>query len=491
MKINSNFALKYTNKPQQILQSKQVAKPCVSQQNPISGYVKPCYLASKFNINFASNDIEKFNFEKSSKVLEENIAKKLNPEDYGIDDMKSALKITDDVTLIGISLAPDNINNFSYTGVSLNRVLAYMKSKNQLRLEQLPPRESSKEAFFVDELAVSYLENLQNRDKSSVARLVETFEKDKIRFYSFNVDKSTLEDLKHRLENIFQSEIEIKEINSHPRSEYKYPHTDSIMHILRTMAKEKNLSPEQEEKFYETALKYLDKTLCCYSYQSLAKKCTEAYKKIEQYASLRGKTMDDVYYYIPNPNKSYEVINYLYAVENGIDVNKFIFNRSIGGSRDREKIYVILDDCSLSGGSMMNAINVFDNSAFNRSAGIDLVFCPILTTQKGKEKAKEVAATRCLTYIPVDECKTYNKTESIEQLLKDGFTTEEIDILFKKINTGYADEFASIVFPYMIPDNSSEIVAKLGSHFLADNNNSANKAALFQIGKKSESECFN
>ena len=191
--------------------------------------------------------------------------------------------------------------------------------------------------------------------------------------------------------------------------------------------------------------------------------------------------MDDVYYFIPNQNKSHEVINYLYATENNINSDKFIFNKTELAKADKSKIYVILDDCALSGSSMVEDFQIFNIVMSGKNSDVDLMFCSVLTTEHAKELGQKLASKSLFTYIPMDVCKTYDVSKNNDAMLNDGFSEEEIAVLKKTVKTGFTDKFASIIFPYMIPDNSSELVGYLGSEFLIDDNFAANKATLYQI----------
>lgn len=479
MKVNSLSPLKYQNFHSNLKTKKPISGFNSSVATNPTYQIKANQLSSRFNINFSS--LGDFDFKASSKKLEDKINFKLNPANYSPSEMKSALRTNSDIQLLNLMMKADGITDICQTGVSLNRVLMYLKTKSQIALKTAFSRDEKLSALFVDKMAVDYLEHLFEKDSIAKRNLLADFNNGQIKFYSLNTEPAELETLQTRLEKIFQSEIDIKQINNFPKKETKYPDCNDIMDILFAMAKEAKLNDKEEEIFYKAALKYLDKTLSCYSYQSLAKKMKEAYSKIEQCVISRGKTMDDVYYFIPNQNKSHEVINYLYATENNINSDKFIFNKTELAKADKSKIYVILDDCALSGSSMAEDVQIFNFVMNRKSSDVDLMFCSVLTTKHAKESAQKLASKSLFTYIPMDVCKTYDVSENNDAMLNDGFSEEEIAVLKKTVKTGFTDKFASIIFPYMIPDNSSELVGYLGSKFLIDDNYTANKAVLFQL----------
>ena len=473
--LNPNF---------KIYKTKQIAKThnsltTFAATNPIAK-LKPYHLSSKYNINFAGlNNEEPFDFDKAAQELENNIETKLNPPDFDITEIKSAIKSSADIKLINSILKEDGITDFSKSGVSLNRTLGYLKRKGQIIF---PKKVLPKEAFFVEDLSVGYLERYKAIDEFLIKEHTDKVSGGRTKFYAYNVEPQKLAELQKRLEKALHHKIDIKEIAGEAQKETLYPKAQDIKNILNDMAIE--VPEDKQEEFKRIALKYLDSTLACYSYQTLARQLKQAYRQIEKYALFQNKTMDDVLYYIPESSKSYEVINYLYAAENDIDPKKFVYNRRIGGSRDKNSIFVILDDCALSGDSMTKAANLFGTSSYFRNFDFDLVFCPIISTDEAAMKAKNLSKLRLFHFLPIDTCRIYDIHENENGLLKDGFSLDEINILIDNVPRGYGDQFASIVFPYMIPDNSSELVGLLGGKFLIfDDAISANKAMGVQIAK--------
>ena len=107
---------------------------------------------------------------------------------------------------------------------------------------------------------------------------------------------------------------------------------------------------------------------------------------------------------------------------------------------DKSKIYVILDDCALSGLSMAEDVQIFNIVMNGKSSDVDFVFCSVLKTKLAKELAQKLASKSHFAYIPMDVCKTYNISENNDAMLNDGFSEEEIAVLKKTVKTGFADD---------------------------------------------------
>ena len=107
---------------------------------------------------------------------------------------------------------------------------------------------------------------------------------------------------------------------------------------------------------------------------------------------------------------------------------------------DKNKIYVILDDCALSGSSMAEDVQIFNIVMNGKSSDVDFVFCSVLITKHAKELAQKLASKGLFTYIPMDVCKTCNVSENNDAMLNDGFSEEKIAVLKKTVKTGFADD---------------------------------------------------
>ena len=83
-------------------------------------------------------------------------------------------------------------------------------------------------------------------------------------------------------------------------------------------------------------------------------------KNIEKFAKSKGKTMDDVLYLIPQPEKSYDFVNYQYQLVNNVPQKQFVNCTDINwypkSKENQNKIFAIIDDCSLSGSSLVSAM---------------------------------------------------------------------------------------------------------------------------------------
>ena len=204
MKVNSLSPLKYQNFHSNLKTKKPISGFNSSVATNPTYQIKANQLSSRFNINFSS--LKGFDF--SSKELENKINSKLNPIDYSPSVMKSALRTNSDIQLLNLMMKADGITDICQTGVSLNRVLMYLKTKSQIGLKTAFSRDEKLSALFVDKMAVDYLEHLFKKDSIAKRNLLADFNNGQIKFYSLNTEPAELETLQTRLEKIFQSEIE-------------------------------------------------------------------------------------------------------------------------------------------------------------------------------------------------------------------------------------------------------------------------------------------
>lgn len=211
-------------------------------------------------------------------------------------------------------------------------------------------------------------------------------------------------------------------------------------------------------------VKYLENKLDVYSPERLSKIIKNMYSKIETVVQAQNKTMDDVIYIIPDAQKSYDLINYQYQLINNIPANKFI---TLHKSRDTQKldftdkVIVILDDCSLSGSSFLEGENfIYTKCAIeNKDNNTNIIFAPLIVSQQAQNRIlnniyKTKRNNKDFLISGNNEDKNWNKN------FKDKMQQKLVENALGDM--GWTSGAHCIIFPYMCPDNNSELAANIG-----------------------------
>lgn len=472
--INPIQTKPFANKPNVAVKTLHAAQNNVGLLIP-----KVVNLSSKYNINFKghnSADLETF-----SADFEKKIEKMVTPNDISINEI---IPNSEDIDTINQIFNKDNIGNVYYTGVSLNGMLHYLSKKGQIQLE------GDKTAFVLDDMSIEFLK------KTNIEEFLKDFKDKNIQLYYLGKDDEQFEKLSSQFKNITgikNPEIKIIEKQTNPKN-INYPNKDEIKNILKALAETKFDDKQSQDKFIDIACKYLDENFIAFSYQTLSEKLKEHYDSIEKYVQSTGKTMDDVIYMLPTSGKSYDLINYLYAKINNIPQEQFMSLHDARDNYSDNKIYVVLDDICASGASAAETIAIFSHA--NTDSRIKLVLAPVIKANSAEDRIDRETDGRkkymdiiCIQSLNYHDLEAIGLLESWEKRFKiktsealndylNNFKTlnkEEIDFLMKNTTGGCGNMHALCCFPYMIPDNSSEINTLLGSYFLNKNNIQANK----------------
>lgn len=436
-------------------------------------------LSSKYNINFKghnSTDLETF-----SADFEKKIEKMVTPDNISINEIIPNNK---DIDTINQIFNKDNMGNVYYTEVSLNSMLHYLSIKKQIQLE------GDKTAFMLDDMSIDFLK------KTDIKEFLKEFKDKNIQLYYLGKDDEQFEKLSNQFKDITgmkNPEITIIEKQTNPKN-INYPNKDKIQNAIKALAKYKFNDKPNQDKYIDIVCKYLDKNFVAFSYQTLSEKLKEHYDSISKYVQSTGKTMEDVVYMLPTTGKSYDLINYLYAKTNNISQKQFTSLHNARDNYSEDKIYVVLDDICAGGSSATEIIAMFSHA--NTEARINLVLAPIIKADSAEEKIgretdnrKEYMDIKCIPSLDyydlgtIDLLENWAKRFKIDtsEILNDylrnfkSLDKEEIDFLMKNTTGGCGNMHALCCFPYMIPDNSSEINTLLGSYFLNKNTIQANK----------------
>lgn len=167
-------------------------------------------------------------------------------------------------------------------------------------------------------------------------------------------------------------------------------------------------------------------------------------KKINDYAQKQNR---EVVYLIPNKDiKSTDYLNYSYRKINNIDSSKFVhidelnvYNKFNPERNEDNTLYVILDDCALSGNSMNSIIN-YDFMGTNDKTPV--LFANLKCSDEALNNFMNASSHPAkVMYIDRIHSK-YIGSDTLEDIIGEA---------------AYQEEAYAVVFPYMAPDNNCEL----------------------------------
>jgi len=498
------FNINYKNKQN----THEVSKLSLNQYNnydDLKYYTKPILFKSTNiqNLNklpFRDSSLQMFNniyqnyktslMETSIEDIEnivDNIEKNTNqPRKKILETMQQATQFANmrSLNIIANTLNHDNcyISQTRTNNIGLNSTLNYFFNQKQLNSVK-----GECEAIFLDNNQLEHLEELQKNNPKKIEEIVNNKNlkffilsgfNDGINFLNRNeslqdttiklLNKTNIdtESIK-RANSLGIQPITIKNINE-PTIENIYKQlrpeqmTNKELEVLINATSTTLFSfKESQEKAKNSLVKYLDKKLDVYTPERLAQISKEIYTEINKIITSQGNSMDDVYYYTHNMQKSYAPINYQFQVVNNINKNKFINNLldidNTSINLDK-KTLVILDDCSNTGDSLKKIEEKAYQYSKKHNKDFNIIFAPYILTEKAKTE---------LNY----HIETHGRTtkDKIIDLKKDQknniFNSIDCDesILCKALGEcGYDNGYECTVLPYMSPDNNSEFAATIG-----------------------------
>lgn len=447
---------------------------------------KAKFLASKYDIHFGSspNDVDLDNF---STQFENKIKNMIFP---AADSLNSAIIDSGDIEQISKIFENDKIGNIYYSGISLNSCLKYLLRKKQIKTN------GPNTAFMIDNLSIDFLKNNDNGD------FIKHLNSGKLKLYCFTPSNKEAQNLIKQFKDATGIETDItvikKQINT---KQTNYPDAKKIKIILQKWAQSKFPDNNQmQKKLLNIACKYLYENFTAFSYSTLCEKLKEQHNLIKQHVESENLNTDDIVYIIPQHGKSYDIINYLYAIENNIPQNKFMSFEDAEKTCPDNKIYVILDDIRASNNTLNSNILGFTKL---HTKNTKLILSPIISTDTASffaqyyiQDSKNYYGAD-IEYLPVtyshdvglvNKDAKYYTDQELEELERaktnclnahKNLTREELDFFIKNAKGGFNEGYALITFPYMIPDNSCELNALIGSYFLNNDNSEANKGVSY------------
>lgn len=221
--------------------------------------------------------------------------------------------------------------------------------------------------------------------------------------------------------------------------------------------------PNKQVECVDGLTQYLDNTLEVYTPERISKDLKTLHSKINKQVKSIDKTEDDIIYIIPEAGKSYDLINYQYQKINNIPKDKFITlkdENSLKKINTDNKVLVILDDCSLSGSSLLEDENFnYYTSASNakRNNG-NIIFAPIYVSDKAEERINNAIRIRKRT-----NQDFIIKTNKNEKNWNEGLKDDAQEKMLNKAlgENSWKDSKYCIIFPYMSPDNNSEFASNI------------------------------
>lgn len=272
-----------------------------------------------------------------------------------------------------------------------------------------------------------------------------------------------------RNENIRRASVQTILDNVNP----KVPTKEEIKAIIEVIAelksncKKSGYNEEECNKFKENLAVYLDSYFTPYSPEKLNTVLKDKYKAIQRQVERLGKTMDDVYYFIPTSYKSFSLVTYQYAKVNNIPFDKIVQYSAEEPFDLDGKVGVILDDNLCSGDSLVRQEFSYIQGLRRRIFPDDfnLIFSPIIAVGHGKKMIKNVIKD----YHREDKDFVMpSKTIEFQKTMNDHLDNETFRKYLKPLlgSWGYGFNNSSIMFPFNIPDNNSDLASLFSSFFI-------------------------
>lgn len=222
-------------------------------------------------------------------------------------------------------------------------------------------------------------------------------------------------------------------------------------------------------------LNYIDLNLNVYSPKSLSQKLQTLHKKITEEVKSKGRSEKNIYYTVLNPNKSFGLITYQYQKANNIPDDKIIYWKGDFCTPNTDlklpngSTIVILDDCFISGNSVMFEMFNYQEEANNLNRlknNTNLLFASVLCTNTAKNRIKkniEYAKRNNQDNVISVDTQNINWTDNLQSAYTSKFLK-----LIRKDSRVLAT--TAVVFPYMGSDTNAPGLRNLFSKFVPTEN---------------------
>jgi len=403
--------------------------------------------------------------------------------------INSVIKIGKELEKYNIGLIASFVNemdiNVQYDNTSnwgLNNTLNYLIKKKKFgKLFDT----SKQNAIFLDNNKLAQYEILKKKDPEQLEKIVNSKNNHFFILSGFNEGINFLNISQETLENKTREALALDDINRVTKDRAKALGINPIVIENKKGDVYEQLKPEQISKeemlavidanlitlhnnpnarvdLKDDIVQYLDNSLEVYTPLKLSKDLREMYSKIEKIVTAKNKKMDDVVYIIPFSAKSYDYINYQYQLVNNIPPEKFVEIHKKGYlPKEEDKLYVLLDDSNISGNSMRVVLpSIYDTFKMNnKNNNSNLIIAPIYST---------VFAIQDTEYL-IEECCREGKDVLLKQNpLKAPwyYNVKDEDALVVSLGEQFFEgelkkAYPCIIFPYMAPDNNSELASNI------------------------------
>lgn len=228
-------------------------------------------------------------------------------------------------------------------------------------------------------------------------------------------------------------------------------------------------NPKEFSNTCQNVAQYYDENIRVFSKQGIIESLKQIHDGIDEYLSVNDLNKDNLYFISPKTkeSKSFDIIGKMYSDLYNVPQEKFLKVDGIGAlnSYSDNSTFVVLDDVAGSGTSMAD---LGEYNYYGRTLGKDkhILFCPITATSDGINYLNECIEDNernnsdKVIYLK-NNCKDYSK-------VKDNFINNGKESLNETIfgNSGHGQYGMCTVFPYMAPDNNSDLSAHIIKFFV-------------------------
>ena len=245
-----------------------------------------------------------------------------------------------------------------------------------------------------------------------------------------------------------------------------------VASTIETVAKSFTNSKQDFKDLSKAIAMYYDETINVYSKQKIIESLKLLDDKINEFLTQKNLSREDLYFITPQlegQRKSFDVINKMYQDLFNVPDSRMLKIKDLSELYDYSdnSTFVILDDIVGSGESMVQ-VGEYDISADAYLRGKHILFAPITASEKGINYIKDVISDMNREnndFVITLKDNIINSQSTKLKSLNDYFNSTEYG---KNAygQEGYEMASQCTVFPYMSPDNNSELSTYLTSFFL-------------------------
>jgi len=212
-----------------------------------------------------------------------------------------------------------------------------------------------------------------------------------------------------------------------------------------------------------------------YSPRRIANELMAQHAQIMTTAAEHGIKQGNIYYLIPEGEKSYSMMAMAHREATGTAVDHYFSGRGeiVRRQLGPDTMVVILDDVAGSGNSLYNA-SILDSGYKGQ-----IVISPMVSTSKANKMFTRNVTTNMLpntTYLPGRIMSAITETSYYKELTK-AQQARLLRLFGGEYARGFDNNGLSVAFSYMAPDNNNRIFGDLiAKEFIVNKNRSASKS---------------